>query len=236
MQEIKEEDKIILDNETIFHHHLSQNKDKLQLYNKAQQEGKITYFDPTTIRRLRALYYGMYTGLIYMYGYPTDFNSIGNKIELLTYVFEDRDYEIVHASTDSTREIPFFMYHCQQHLDSSSWVEVKEGNKTWVYDPFSLLRIEKSVFYELEHPTITSMVPKKVIVSHPARCLDEYKYHHDAMDFMLIKILPEMLKKASNSPFKELLESEITRYKKDINLDQVELEQRAVEEGIISIR
>ena len=139
-QDMKES--IQLDGETIFFHHLSQNKEKLELYKRAVLEGKITEFDPTTLTRLRKLYFAFYSGLIYLFYEPTTFDNIGNKLELLTYALEDKKFQIVHGDTDSTREIHFFLYG-SKHLDYNSWIEVEEGQKIWVYDLFSLLRFEK---------------------------------------------------------------------------------------------
>ena len=58
---------IKLNGETVFYHSISQDKVKLELYNQAVAEGKITDFDQTVLTRLRKLYYGLYSGLIYMY-------------------------------------------------------------------------------------------------------------------------------------------------------------------------
>ena len=119
---------IQLKEETVFYHHLSQNKEKLELYKKAILEGKITEFDPTVLTRLRKLYYAFYSGLIYIYYIPTDFENIGSKLELLTYALEDKKFQIVHGNTDSTREIPFDQYDSKP-LDDNSWIEVEEEQK-----------------------------------------------------------------------------------------------------------
>ena len=147
MLEQKEYGSIKLNKETVLNHYISQNKEKLDLYNQAIADGKITDFDQVILTRLRKLYYGIYSGLIYMYFEPTNFNNIGNKAELMTHVLEDKQYQLVHGNIDSTRNIPFFMYGVE-HLDYNSWLEVQEGQKVWVYDLFSMLKIEKSVYYK----------------------------------------------------------------------------------------
>lgn len=222
---------IKLNGETVFFHYLSQDKDKLELYKKALLEGKITNFDQTTITRLRKLYYGMYSGLMYMYYDPTDFNNIGNKVELLTHVMEDKKFQIVHGDTDSTRNIPFFMYGVQ-HLDSNSWVEVEEGQKIWVYDPFSLLKIEKNVYYALEHPNIHRVINGIDILNHPGRDRDDYTTFHDGMSFVLFGKVPEMKKNMAHHPYRDILEPEITRFKKDINYDDLYLEWQEVKRNL----
>lgn len=214
---------IKLKGETVFHHNISQDKEKLEIYNKAVAEGKITHFDQTTITRLRKLYYGLYSGLIYMYMEPTTFNNIGNKVELLTHVFEDKKYNLVHGDIDSTQKIPFFMYGVE-HLDSNSWIEVEEGNKTWVYDTFSLMKIEKEVYYKLENPKVNKVIPKRAIMEHPGRDRDDYTVYHDGFNYMLIGVFGELEKRMDSHPFKQILAPELTRFKKEINFDDILLE------------
>ena len=231
MLELKEYGSIKLNKETVFHHYISQNKEKLDLYNQAVIDGKITDFDQVVLTRLRKLYYGIYSGLIYMYFEPTNFHNIGDKAELMTHVLEDKQYQLVHGNTDSTRNIPFFMYGVE-HLDYNSWLEVQEGQKVWVYDLFSMLKIEKSVYYKLENPTITKVVSKDAIMSHPGRDRDDYTFHADGGDFILKEKLPRMEQAMSSHPFSEILAPEITRYKKDINLDNVIAETHEILEEI----
>lgn len=214
---------IKLDGETVFHHYISQDKEKLDIYNQAISEGKITHFDQTTITRLRKLYYGLYSGLIYMYMEPTTFNNIGNKVELLTHVLEDKNYRLVHGNTESTQNIPFYMYGVE-HLDFNSWLEVEEGNKTWIYDTFSLMKFEKEVYYKLENPKISKIVPKRAIMEHPGRDRDDYTIYHDGFNFALIGIFQKLDSTMSSHPFKQILAPELTRFKKEINFDDVLLE------------
>ena len=221
---------IKLDGETVFFHNLSQDKDKLDIYNKAVAEEKITDFDQTTLTRLRKLYYGFISGLIYIYYEPTTFDNLANKAELLTHVFEDKSYRLVHGDTDSTRDIPFYMYGIN-HLDYNSWLEVKEGQKTWVYDLFSMLKIEKSVYYKLENPDITGVMSKDEIMTHPAREKNDYKTYHDGMNFMLIEMFPRMEKSLKTHPFRKILAPEITRFKKFVDFDNIILETHEILEG-----
>ena len=213
---------IKLDGETIFIHNIKQDKEKLEIFNKALQERKIELFDQTIISRLRKLYYGFLTGLIYVYYEPTNNDNIGNKAELFTHAISDKEYKLVHGKTDSTN-IPFFMYGVE-NLDSNIWFEVKEGHKTWVYDIFSLLKIEKSIYYKLENPKVSKAIDKKYIVNHPGREEDEYNTYHNGMDFMLLKMIPEMEKKMSAHPFKDILSSEISRFKNQVDFETIKLE------------
>lgn len=210
---------IKLDGETVFYHHISQDKEKIQIYKDAIKSGKINNFDQDTISKLRRMYYGFYSGLIYIYKDPTTFHNIGNKMHVLAYALSDKNYKIVHGYTDSTRDIPFFMYGVE-HLDSNSWIEVEEGNKVWVYDLFSLLKIEKNVYEQLEHPTIKREIPKEAITSHPAYDRDEFRYFHDGFIEILLKEIPILEKNIENHPYKEILAPELVRYKQFINYDE----------------
>lgn len=216
---------IKLNGETVFFHHLSQDKNKLELFRKAVSEGKITDFDQTTLTRLRKLYYAFYSGLIYIYYEPTDLNNIGNKLELLTHTLEDKKFQIVHGDTDSTREIKFSLYETKE-LDYNSWVEVKEGQKTWVYDLFSLLRIEKDVYDQLEHPNIKSVIPKESILNHPGGDSENYTQFHGGFIEILFAQMPTMEKNMNHHPFKEILVPELMRFKADIHYDDLLLKNK----------
>ena len=213
---------IELEGETIFEHNIKQNKEKFEIFNKALKEGKVQQFDQAIIRKLRNLYFGFLSGLIYIYYYPTSFSNLGNKAELFTHVIKDKEYKLVHGQTDSVRDILFFMYGVE-HLDNNIWFEVQEGHKIWVYDMFSLLKIEKSIYYKLENPKISKVIDKKYIVNHPAREEDEYNTYHNGMDFMLLKMIPDMEQKMSTHPFKNILSSEIDRFKIKSDFESIKL-------------
>lgn len=222
--QIKDLNEIIkLNGETIFHHNIAQNKDKLDVYNKAVEDGKITEFDQTTLTRLRKLYYAFYPALIYIFYEPTTFKNIGNRLELLTNTMDDREYQIVHGDTDSTRNIPFSMYGVE-HLDYNSWLEVKEGQKVWVYDLFSMLKIEKEIYYKLENPEIRQVVSKSKIMSHPGRERGDFKIYQNGFSYMLIKIIPEMEKNMATHPFADILIPEITKFKEKIDFEKLVLD------------
>lgn len=219
---------IPLEDETVFFHNLSKNKDKLELYKKAVSEGKITDFDQTVLTRLRKLYYVFYSGLIYIYYEPTDFENIAHKLELLTHVLEDRKFQIVHGSTDSTRDISFALYGTK-HLDYNSWIEVEEGQKTWVYDLFSLKRMEKNTYYQLEHPDISKIILGEAILNHPSRTQENYTRFHDGFIEILFSRMPEMEKNMDHHPFREILSPELMRFKADIHYDDLLLKVREEE-------
>ena len=101
-------------------------------------------FDQEIISELRKCYYGVFSGLIYIFSTDTTFSNIDNKVELLTWIFKDKNIKLVKGSTNSTRNILFYEYG-QGHLDYNLWIEVEEGNKTWVYDLFSLLKINLEI-------------------------------------------------------------------------------------------
>lgn len=224
---------IKLNGESVFAHNISQDKEKYLIYLKAVKDGKISDFDQTTLTRLRKLYYGFYSAIIYLYYEPTDFNNIANKLELLTHVLEDKKFNIVHGSVDSTRDIKFYMYGVQ-HLDFNSWIEVEEGTTTWVYDVFSLLKFEKNTYYELEHPTIRKIIPGDAILNHPGRDREDYSTFHDGFIEILFKQMPIMEKSMDTHPFRHILAPELTRFKKDINYDELKLRITEEERTIIT--
>lgn len=137
---------------TIFIQELKKDKARYKEFLAARKLYLVTEFDEEIKSRLRKIYWGgFFQALIYMYYMPTDFETIGNKVELLSKVFEDEDYNIIHASTNSTRRTHFFEYN-QQHLDFNSYIEIKKGNNTWIYDLYSMLKFDKHVYETIEEP------------------------------------------------------------------------------------
>lgn len=219
----KLEGSIKLDGETVFFHHLSQDKEKLKLFRESLMNGKIGNFDQSLISRLRQMYYGYYSAIIYLFGFPTTFDNIGSKVELLAHALEDKDFQIVHGSTDSSRDIPFFMYGVE-HLDSDSWIEVREGHKIYVYDPFSLLKFEKDIFYQLEHPNVTGVVSKSTVQGHKMYRESEFRTLTDGFNFVLTKSIPEMERCIPKHPFRDILIPEMCRFKKLVNYEKIVLD------------
>lgn len=213
-----------LSEETLFHQYISLDKDKLDIYDRAVADGKIVGFDQTTLSRLRKLYFGFFPGLIYMYYQPTTAINIGNRVELLTHTMEDKEYQIVHGNTDSTRNIPFSKCGIER-LTFNSWIEVKEGQKIWVYDLFSLLKIEKETYYKLEHPEIKQIVLKSTIMNLPGDEINEFdnEFGND-LNFMIVDMIPYMEKNMAHHPFSNILIPEITRFKHKIDLEKVKLD------------
>ena len=217
---------IKLENETVFYHHLSQDKEKLQLFQKGLKEKNISIFDSTIISRLRKLYFAQYTGLLYIYYLSTNFHNLSSKVDLLIHTMEDKDYQIVIAETNSTRDIQFYLYGVE-HLDYDIFIEVKEGTKTWVYDLFSLLRIEKKLFYKLENPQINKIVSKS-ITNHPGYSENDYNLFAP-FDYMLVATIQDIEKNIDTHPFKYLLKSELTRFKQAENYENIKLNWTKVE-------
>lgn len=206
---------------TIFYQNLSKDNTKKKLFDTAYKKGIIDEFDSDIFTKLRKSFYGYTTGLLYVYGEDTTFATIGNKVHLLSHILENEDYEIVHGDTDSTRNIRFFEYN-QEHLDSNSWIEVKKGNKTFVYDPFSLLKYPKELYYELENPDVKRKIPKSVIVSHPFHSEDDFS--HISAELMLVGYIPMIEKKIKTSPYQDILKPEITRLKQISGYEDIVLE------------
>lgn len=200
-------------NKTIFLQNIEKNQELYDIYQKALLENKIISFDQTIINRLRHLYYGLFSGLIYIYYPPSDNNHLGNKVELLTHTLDDREYNVVQGKTNST----------SKYLDSNCWIEVEEGHEIWVYDLFSLLKVEKDIYYKLENPQITKKIPKTIIINHPSRQEDDYTKFHDGFDIILTDIIPTMEDIAKTHPYSDLLVPEITRYKGVIRYDDIKL-------------
>lgn len=131
---------------------LQSDEERYQKFLHYQKLGLITEFEADIITRLRNIYWGgFYQGVLYLYYMKTDFETMGNKVEILCKAIEDEDFTIRKAITKTISEIPF-AFTDQQHLDFNMIVERPSGPNTWVYDLFALLKFDKKVYYELESP------------------------------------------------------------------------------------
>lgn len=212
--------------ENTFIKNLKNYPEKYSLFIEAYKKGLVQEFDNSLLTRLRKIYYGgFFQGILYFYYLPTDFENIGNKVELLAYLFKDEDFEIVHGDTFSTRKILFHQFN-QQHLDFNSWIEVKKGNVVWVYDTFSLLKFEKDLFYELEEPNVKKTVTKSYLNSIPKT--EDDNFEKAGSLWMLVRALPIIEANLENNPYKEVIEREIIKLKNTINYD--DLVKKAIEE------
>ncbi len=214
--------------DNLFYKNLSKDKEKLKIFKEGLKKEIIRPFDISTLSKLRRLYYSCYSALIYLYGEETNFETIGNKVELLSFVFENDSYQIVHAETDSTRDIPFHQY-AHKHLDFNSYYEVQKGNKTLIYDTFSMLMFDKEIYEQLEHPKIIRTVSKQKIQSHPMRIIDRETYNNPHDFWLSIPILTHLERNLENNPYKAILKKELERYKVEINYEELILKKRRKE-------
>lgn len=205
--------------ETIFFNHLKKYPDRLKLYNEARKNRKISEFDLELISKLKKVVYGGIPGNIYLYAFPTDFEHIGNKLEILSWAFRENDFKLVHGNTNSTKEIMFHEYN-SKHLDYNSWIEVKIGLKEFVIDTFSMLMFEKDIYYQLENPQVLKVVPSEKINNHPARCDDDFSEEYASYDSLLL-LMDGLEHLINNSPYKDYLTKELDKLKSKIDYDKM---------------
>ena len=96
------------------------------------------------------------------------------------------------------------------------WIEVEEGNKTWVYDLFSLLKMEKDFYYELEQPKIEKIYLKDVLDLNK-----DFSSFSNQYDNILYEMIDKLKESLEDSPYKELLIPEIIRYEDNISKEKV---------------
>lgn len=226
--------------ESIFIQELKQDKTRYDKFLKAKELYLITEFDEEIKSRLRKIYWGgFFQALLYLYYMPTDFETIGNKVELLTASLEGEEFQIVHALTNSSRNTPFYKYD-HKHLDFNSFIEVKRGRNIWVYDLYSMLKFDKSVYYSLESPQnhlndatelsllkVTSSEKLKQVKKMLAEEID-YSLHLKEIYLKTMEKIPEMLTK--DHPFYDFILKEIELQKQVNNFDEMKREIKALEE------
>lgn len=205
--------------ETIFYNHLKKYPDRLELYNEARKNRKISEFDLELLSKLKKTVYGGIPGNIYLYAFPTNFETIGNKLEILAWAYRDKKYKLVHGNTNSTKEIMFHEYD-SKHLDYNSWMEVKIGLKEYVIDTFSMLMFEKDIYYQLENPQVLKVVTSEDINNHPARCDDDFSEAFASYDSLLM-LMDTLEYLTNNSPYKDYLIKELDKLKSKIDYDKM---------------
>lgn len=201
--------------ETTFISYIKKKDDLYQKLIYGFKNNLVKSFDQEIISELRKCYYGIFSVLIYIFSTDTTFSNIDNKAELLIWIFKDKNIKLVKGSTNSTRNILFYEYG-QGHLDYNLWIEVQEGNKTWVYDLFSLLKIEKDFYYKLEEPMIEKIYLKDVLDLNK-----DFSIFSNQYDNLLYEMIDKLKESLEDSPYKELLIPEIIRYKDNISKEKV---------------
>lgn len=201
--------------ETTFISYIKKKDDLYQKLMYGFKNNLVKSFDQEIISELRKCYYGVFSGLIYIFSTDTTFINIDNKAELLTWIFKDKNIKLVKGSTNSTRNILFYEYG-QGHLDYNLWIEVEEGNKTWVYDLFSLLKMEKDFYYELEEPKIEKIYLKDVLDLNK-----DFSSFSNQYDNILYEMIDKLKESLEDSSYKELLIPEIIRYEDNISKEKV---------------
>lgn len=201
--------------ETTFISYIKKKDDLYQKLMYGFKNNLVKSFDQEIISELRKCYYEVFSGLIYIFSTDTTFSNIDNKAELLTWIFKDKNIKLVKGSTNSTRNILFYEYG-QGHLDYNLWIEVEEGNKTWVYDLFSLLKMEKEFYYELEDPMIEKIYLKDVLDLNK-----DFSSFSNQYDNLLCDMIDKLKESLEDSPYNELLIPEIIRYEDNISKEKV---------------
>lgn len=215
---------------------LKEDKKRYEKFLHYQDLGLITEFDGETLTRLRSIYWGQfYQAVLYMYFEETNFETIGNKVELLCQALDDQKYRIGHALTKTASSIPYALYN-HKHLDYNSFVEKISGQNSWVYDVFALLKFDRKVFDELEEPrsrmeemtndeilTCIDFVGKSDLqqIRSVLECHDSYDFN---LPYMFVHIIEGIERNLDGHPYKELLEREISMLKEKHKFKQLKRE------------
>lgn len=211
----------------LFYENIKKDPEKRKVFEDAREIGLIQPFDPEVLTRLRRTYYGGLSGLLYLYAFSTTSETIGTKIEILSYVFEEQEYTILHGDTDSTK----MMSNCRmsEKLDYNSWIEVQKKRKIWVYDTFSMRKIEKGIYYRLERPKVHREIPRRVIQSISTR--DENNLSLSELDdsLLFLPIVSQIENSLEKNPYYKFLKPELERYKEIVKYKEKVLEWKQIQ-------
>jgi hypothetical protein len=206
--------------DSLFYKNLCNNSLKLKLFKEGLRNGLIQEFDQGMITKLRKLFYGNISCSLYLYGFPTTNDTIGNKAFIITQVFNNYNYYVVCGDVCSTREIDFTNYN-QGALNYNTWIEVNISNKIWVYDIISMLKIEKDLYYKLEEPVIDKKTSKDVIINSLGNEDNFYNTNDYFVSLVIVPVIEEYLK---YNPYRAIAKQELITYKRFIDYESVRLE------------
>lgn len=215
---------------------LKKDKKRYEKFLHYQELGLITEFDGETLTRLRNIYWGQfYEAVLYMYYEETNFETIGNKVELLCEALANQEYRIGHALTKTASSIPYALLN-HKHLDYNSFVEKINGQNSWVYDVFALLKFDRKVFDEIEEPRsrMEEMTTDEIMtcidfvgksdLTQIRRVLEVDDRYDFNLPYMFIRVIDDMEKRLANHPYKELIEREISILKEKHNFKELKRE------------
>lgn len=174
----------------------------IKIFKEAVEDYGIQPFDATIISKLRRVYYSSISGILYLLGETNLSSTHGNKLELLAHVLEDKDYTIVHGNIRSDGDT------------TTSWIEVRENHKIWVYEVETMLKFEKRYFELLESPEESLRISKEELESLVAHGDNSFKFEYIPM---IIVWYISRYEDNKDNPHYEELQAEIKRYKKEIN-------------------
>ena len=195
------------------------------LYSYGLKNGLIHPYETELIEKLRHVYYGALPVSIILLCDKMCNGFCYDRAPLITLGFGDDDFKIINADVDSIRLRPAEIekYGNNPHFANHCFAErTKEDGTVWVYDTSIGLVTEKSLYYKMENPQITSIRDKEATLTF----LENFKINKDDLGedkYALPLILPsyEAISEMSSHFYANDLKEEIERFKDEIDYESI---------------
>lgn len=194
------------------------------------KNGYIAPYDDTLIEKLRNIYYGGIPASILLLSNGMSNGHCYDRALLMSRAFldEEDDVQLVYATIDSLKLNPKFVDRDNPLFADHCIVErITKNGQHIIYDTSSGFAYDKKLYWLMEHPKVRHINDKKSIMEFVKS--DEC-YHPEDIErdkYVSPLILP-MIERSYGRPTEmysrlgiELLQREITHFKKVINYDGV---------------
>ena len=179
------------------------------LFELGVQSGRIKMYDNEIISKMRNIQYqGLPLSLILLS--PTICQGFCyQSVLLLGKALKDSDYKIVTADINMLKLNPYYLEQFQG-VNDKPWAnhcfleETKKDGTTWVYDTSSGLIFEKTLYYQMQNPKITTINDKEDFT-------EDFDFKEFGMNITLEDI--ERIANSTNNAYTELLCQEIYYHK-----------------------
>lgn len=212
------------------------------LFNEGVKKGLICCYDDELIENLRHVYFGGLPLSILMLCNKACNGYCNDRAIYLTFGFLEDDFRVVNADIDSIKLNPEYIEKARANKVGTNYGEHrfverrKKDGTTWVYDTLLCLAFEKTLYYEMQHPKIKSVMNKQETMNlGEFQELKKANIHQEK--YALPIILPIYEYEANHATYKvteKIMVDYTDKLKNEIELLKNEIEYDSVRSEVIN--